>query len=968
MKSIRLAVSIWLSTLLACLAGTWAYAQSAAIPESLQPMASPLATIIRTDGAWADRRQVPNVDQYEFDFTAMGGLNLRQSYRQSIVKRSNALLQTGLEENVENTLSLELTPRTALAFSHETKTVRDLQQALLTGTKTNTLGLTQGFGSGHSSGLLKFQQIENNTFSGTAEAQELLTRIIGLETGLGKRYSLTAELTKTDSPEVIGFHSRKTEASLALPFSGGEGKLAYSQLTEAQDIHHKQVKTMELVAPLALFGGQAKTEFYQNFATKDGQETKERTFKFFTPLESLRSGATFSYASEPVHRKDKPTQQVRSTMLTTPLGFLGTTGTLELRRGGINEPERQEQQRAAHLTAQVQGNTMSLWSKTRRIDTNGTAQTIREFILDTPELSLLNDQTKLEYHLHLTDNNGQKSQVPRMAFSTALAFLDDEALLTSTIEQVARKDKPTQEVRATDFRIPLSLWGSGAKFEQSRVTLREPGQREVRHRSYLAAAMSNEKQLTLEYSICKAQTDDGTVLFKQPRMALFAPLDFLHSEATLTHRIEQIARKDKPIQEVRSTELMVPFAIMGSAARLEQNQVTLQEPGKRQISYRTYLSVPLSSEKLELERYAINTPTGDGINRERKFSIQTPKFELFTDYAGIKAKHVITEYSAQPTVRITTLDITAQPLKRLDLAANYQIWDKGAGQDSRFRKLHGRWKLGKSLALNGRFEQSNATDNAATTLRHIYLTKDRNGDHSLGIQVGYTTWGGSDRNWDPATRVQFAWGNPRKLGINLQYTEYEDKEWQRLDQSIVKLALLHGNPDSLKIKFEYENQPQQKSQNRQAHLSLPMFGGDMQIGYVRDPLDRFGKQILSGRRYDFGYARNIFGSVSLDIGYRYGKFSQQVLPEELVQYLKLQIVGGDENRGGQIDLGYRSGDFVPQPDPKKAVPRAILDLRYTKHWGDRGRLVITLHRITPPSDSQDIKKSTEGRLEYSAAF
>ena len=864
MKPHRLVATIGLSGALVCIAATLAYAQGVTPLASLQPVASSLQSIMRAGGAWAAGQQVPNINEYEFNLPVMHGLGLRQSYNQSIIKHKGALLGTALAENLSDTLSLELTSRTNLAFSREAKTVKDLQQALLSGTTTKSLSLSQGFGAGHSSGVLGFEQIETSKFSGSNDPEELLTRIMSLDTGLGKGYNLAAKLTNTDSPEVLGLHRRQTKATLAMPFSGGDGEIAYSKLTETEGIHSKSVKTLGVLAPLALFGGEAKAEFLQNVTNKDGQQTKERTFKFFTPLENIRSGATFSYSSEPVKRKNKPTQQVRNVELYTPLGFVGTTGGLKLQRGAISEPGRYERLRSAQLTALVQGKEMSLRTKSRQIDSDGTLQTIREFWLDTPELSLLNDQTKLEYHLHMTNDNGEKSQVPRLAFSTLLGFLDDEAILT--------------------------------------------------------------------------------------------------------HKIEQIERKNKPTQELRTTEFQMPFNVLGTWAKLEQNRVTLRETDRYEIRYRSYLAVVISGEKLELERRVTNIPGDEGIKRERQFSIQTPKFQLFTDRAGVKANHIVTEYSDKPSIRTTSVDLTAQPLKSLNLTGNYQIRDEGAGQDSRHRKLHGALKLSKTLALNAHFEQSNAVDNEATVLRHIYLTKDKNGDNGLGIQLGYTTWGGPDHKWDPASDIRLAWGNPKHLGLNVQLTQYDSKKWQPLDKPIVQLAIQHGEPDRFNIKFEYGDQPDRPARSRGIHLALPALGGAMKLGYVDNPLDRHGKNVLAATRYDLGFSRKIFGSVDLDVGYRYCDFREPVLPEQVVQYLKLQLVGGEEDRGGKINLSYQSGDFVPQPNPKKAVPAALLDLRYTKHWGDQGSLVVSLHRVTPPANSQDIKESCEGRLEYSTVF
>ncbi len=864
MNANRFSITICVGVIGLAIAAGVGYSQDITPLESLQPISSPLHSIMRAEGAWAAGQPAANITEYEFDFTAMPGLNLRQQYNQSIITHKNAVLNTGLEENLINELSLELTSRTNLAFAREVKTVKDLQQILLSGTTTKSLNLSQGFGAGHSSGVLGFEQIETSKFAGANDPEELLTRIMSLNTGLGEGYNLVAKLTNTDAPDVLGLHRRQTEATLAMPLSGGDGQISYSKLTESEGIHSKSVKSFDVLAPLALFGGEAKAEYHRSLTVKDGTETKERTVKLFTPLESIRSGATFLYSSEPVHRKGKPTQQVRNVELYTPLGFLGTTSTLKLQRGAISEPGRHERLRGAHLTALVQGKDMSLRTKSRRVDSDGTLETIREYWLDTPNLSLLNDTANLEYHLYKRDNNGEKSQRPRMALSVPLGFVDDEAILTHNIEQIERKNKPTQELRTSDFQMPFSLFGTAAKLEQNRVTLRETDRYEIRYRSYLAVAMNGEK--------------------------------------------------------------------------------------------------------LELERRVTNIPGDEGTARERRFSIQTPKFELFTDWAGLKGNHIVTEYSDKPSIRTTSIDLTAQPFKSLDLTGNYYIRDAGDGQDSRTRKLHGTLKLSDTLALKGRFDQSNTADNEATILRNVYLTKDKNGDNGLGIQVGYTTWGGLDQESDSASDIRFAWGNPKHLGLNLQLTEYDAKKWSLLDEPIIEAAIQHGESDRLNIKFEYGDQPGRPARKRGIHLSLPALGGAMKLGYVNNPLGRHGKSVLPATRYDLGFSRQIFGGVNLDVGYRYCDFREQVLPEQVVQYLKLQLVGGAEDAGGKIDLSYQSGDFVPQPNPKKVVPAALLDLSYTKNWGDQGSLVLSLHRVTPPANSQDIKKSCEGRLEYSAAF
>ncbi len=847
---------------------TWgsglAYAQEAGLWEGFQPNRPRVQGLLQTEGAWAANQPVADIDSYDLSITAAPGLDLHHNYKQSLVQHNNALLGKAWEEKLIDGLSLELTPRTKLAISQETSTLTNLQQTLLSGTESRTVSLIQAFGSGDSSGSLHLAQTKLQQFSGAGDPQELTTHIMALQTGLGEGYDLAAKLTNTDSPKVIGLHRHQVEASLALPFSGGDGQIAFSKLTESEGIHDKQVKTTDLVAPLALFGGQGKAEFHQNITSKDGQETEERTVRLFCPLESVRSGSSLSYSLEPVHRKNAPTQQVRTTAFQTPLGFLGTTGDLSLKRITVREPNRYEHGYDAHLTTQVQGQSLSLRTRVKHISNNGTPETVRQLTLDTPTLHLLGDETTLEYHLHITKHDDQEVQRPRLAFATPLHFMGDKAGLTHSIEQIERKRKPTQELRTTALQVPFNMFGTPAKFEQNRMTMREPNQYEIR--------------------------------------------------------------------------------------------------------YRSYLTILISGEPLELERQAINIPTDNGINRQRRFFIQTPKFQLFTDWAGIKGNHLINEYSQRSTQRSTNINLTAQPIKRLDLAANYQIQDDGPGQTTRFRKVTGRLDMGKHLALNARFEQHNSQDDSATSLRHLYLTKDKIGASSLGVQVGYITWGGPGKDWAPANDVRFAWGDPEKLDVKLQFTEYDQKKWQRLDQPVVRLALEHGAPQGLNMKLEYADQPGRPARERGLHFALPALGGTMQLGYVEHPLDRHGKNVLPATWYDFGLSRQVFGDITLDVGYRYCDFSQPVSPEQVTQFLKLKIVGGQETKGGKVDISYLSGDFVPQPNPKKPVPASVLDLKYTREWGDRGRLILTLQRRIPPANAHDLERSCEGRLEYSMAF
>ena len=107
------------------------------------------------------------------------------------------------------------------------------------------------------------------------------------------------------------------------------------------------------------------------------------------------------------------------------------------------------------------------------------------------------------------------------------------------------------------------------------------------------------------------------------------------------------------------------------------------------------------------------------------------------------------------------------------------------------------------------------------------------------------------------------------------------------------------------------------------------------------------------------------GDVNLKLGVRYCDY----IEEELVEHhYDMRLSGGREDRGGKVALSYLSGEFVSGPKGSDSLPRSVFKLSYSRQWGVRGRLSLTVDRETAPHGMPTEEGNVTGQLRYQMGF
>ncbi len=884
----QLAIAIMV---LAAWSGGLACAQDGLVVERFHPTATSLQTIMAGEGAWALGRGGETGLQ-KLQFQAVPGLGLQRQFSESVIPRKGALLGTAIRRDLVDSLALELTPATRLGFSREINNVRDLNRAILSGSVKETLSLSQSFGAGETSGAFEYKQIEATKFAPGRELDRLLTEVMGLQSGLSKGYNFSAKLTTTDAPDYFGLHQRTKEFSVGLPMMGGTGKLALFSFQEREGIHSKQVRKFDVAVPLSLSGGEGRLGFsqvtkiidgqaeetrsfdlatalamfggessvvYQRIATdKRGFSSAQQTLDLQTPLDTILSGASFAHKIEQIKEKKKPAREVRTTLLETPWQAFGADTKLTLQRTTTRQEDRYTTGYDTKLITQLEGQPLRVQLQSSRAGGDGAHSKTDVLQVDMPKLALVGDST-IEYDINVTHKDGTKTSRPTMALAIPLGFVAEQAKFSHILRQVERKKKPTQEVRESVLELPADLFGVTAQFKHTRTSVREPSDYRIIHDS------------------------------------LF--------------------------------------------------------------------SVPLAGESLKLTRKATNIPGEDGVQRIGETIVDLPEFRLFVDNAWITGRHLISERSGRDDHRTTNVDIEVDPAHAVKVIGNYRIRDQGA-KGSRDRRIFSSWHVEKNLSLNMLFHQVNDPDNLATIVRNVYVKKESSGS-GLGIQAGYTTWGEQGENPEGAHDLRLCFGDPQELGITARMSEYDEKKWQRYDEPILRMTVQSGHPSRLSIKLEYEDDPKRFAPMRGIKLAFPALGGDLQVGAVQAPMGEDGKTIQLAHLYEASLKRKVLSDVDLDVGYHYWSYEKPQENGATIQYLRFQLGGGQEDRGGKVAVGFRTGDFVPAPsNKKKARPAALVDLSYARAFGDLARISLALHRPQFAQPGQKPEESIEGQLEY----
>jgi len=239
------------------------------------------------------------------------------------------------------------------------------------------------------------------------------------------------------------------------------------------------------------------------------------------------------------------------------------------------------------------------------------------------------------------------------------------------------------------------------------------------------------------------------------------------------------------------------------------------------------------------------------------------------------------------------------------------------------------------------------------------------GKSGVALTAGLASYDAPDCPFDRARRVALALGRPQGLAITAAYSEYDpDKMTSLSNNALVSVSVEHGRPDNLTLRWRYEDQPSRLGPGRTLDLAWPALGGKLQFSYTINPLAPDGKTVRLANQYDALLDRKLFGNVGMQLGYRRLDYEDR---DDMGRYFMFKLAGGQETGGGALSLSYLAGDFckVVGNDPP---PGYTFDLGYSRVWGTRGKVTLSLQRRTAGPLSVAADDSTEGHLEYSMVF
>ena len=441
------------------------------------------------------------------------------------------------------------------------------------------------------------------------------------------------------------------------------------------------------------------------------------------------------------------------------------------------------------------------------------------------------------------------------------------------------------------------------------------------------------------------------------------PLDLVWCGAVASYT-EEAKLTDGSGDQKNVLSISAPFSMLGHDATLEHIATETIRGSAWQDQRVLRLSAQFAGSPGVIEHTETATPSGDDVQHATRLRIQTPAIHL-ADAMSVSASQVRDELNGDETARVSRIALNLRPLRPLDVQAGLTMAEAPGREQLETRDVQTVLALSSSARLRGSITEQERVDGSPAILRHLELQRDAGSAGDVDLRVGYTSYGAQQEEEETALLAQVSVGEDTSLGLNATYTEYDEKKLEPLAEPTTTVEVRAGDPARLGMRAAFSEQASRAQPERTLGLAMGVLGGSLRFDFINNPLDPRGREVMLSDVYDVGFRRTVFGGVGMDLGYRY------FLPDGdpgAEHFFKLQLDGGEVERGGMIALSYLSGHFVPYPrssDP----PASLLDLSYEKRWpGDQGRLTLTLSRQEAPTMSVGIDDNIEGEVRYQTQF
>jgi hypothetical protein len=511
-----------------------------------------------------------------------------------------------------------------------------------------------------------------------------------------------------------------------------------------------------------------------------------------------------------------------------------------------------------------------------------------------------------------------------------------------------------------ELKMALSGGDGSARFDYLQRLVE--GQNSTRRQFDIVAPFAvRGETLMAEHHLLEEITDTSEKITRKTNIVL--PLGLIHQGATASY-----VEDTKILNDVRNQKsaltFAAPFNMLGHASNIQHISTETVRGDAITTETTVRLATQFSGGQGLVERYEAAVPVGDDLQQRRRLTIELPRIAL-SNHLGFAAGQVRNEILGVEQTRLSHVDLSVQPLQPLDVCAQYKFYNHADGRETQDRSVQTVLDLGDVGSLRGSIAEQERLDDVAMVLRHVELQRAGEEAGDLAMRVGYTTYGDQlEEEGAPAMLAQVSLGSDQHVGVSAVYSEYDERKLTPLTEPTTTVEVRAGNASALSMRAGFTEQASRVEPERVIGLATPAFGGALRLDYVNNPLDPRGKLVMVSNLYELGFQRTLFGNVGMDFGYKYW------LPDEdlgIEQYFKLQLDGGEVDRGGKIALSFLSGHFVPYPKSGNP-PASLLDLSYERRWPGRGRLIITVAREEAPELSVGIDDNVQGQLKYQMAF
>ncbi len=525
-------------------------------------------------------------------------------------------------------------------------------------------------------------------------------------------------------------------------------------------------------------------------------------------------------------------------------------------------------------------------------------------------------------------------------------------------------EESAYRLQETGYRADLSMalsGGEGTAHYEFLDRLAEANSYQQRQIDLVAPFAVPGGTLSAEHHLREQITNGSSKTVRRSSFAV--PLDLVWRGATASYT-EEAKLTNGSGDKKNVLTIAAPFSLLGHDATLEHIATETIRGEAWQDQRIVRLSAQFAGSPGIIERTETVTPSGDDVRRAVRLRVQSPSIHL-AEAMSLSASQVRDEVNGDETSRVSRIGLNLRPLQPLDVQAGLTMAEAPGREQLETRDVRTVLTLSSSARLRGSITEQERVDGSPAILRHLELQRDAGSPTDVNVRVGYTSYGAQHEEEETALLAQVVVGEDASLGLNATYTEYDEKKLEPLAEPTTTVEVRAGDPARLGVRAAFSEQASRVQPERALGLAMGVFGGSLRFDFINNPLDPRGREVMLSDVYDVSFRRTVFGDVGMDLGYRY------FLPDGdpgAEHFFKLQLDGGEVERGGTVALSYLSGHFVPYPRSGNP-PASLLDLSYEKRWpGDEGRLTLTLSRQEAPTMSVGIDDSIEGEVRYQTLF